>query len=156
MNIHEYQAKGCWPGTALPSRLKSPSRHWRGAAAAEKIAASGSPKVVVKSQIHAGGAGRNFQDRLSRRRESRVIGGKPSARRKKCSATSLSPGRRASRPASSNAAARRRRKKSKGILSGRAAGPRKITPARDGQHRRRHGHRGGRRKIAGENLQGMD
>ena len=59
MNIHEYQAKQLLAryGVAVPLEIpaKSPDEV---RAAAEKITASGSARVVVKSQIHAGGRGK--------------------------------------------------------------------------------------------------
>ncbi len=59
MNIHEYQAKQLLAkyGVAVP--LEIPARSPAEArAAAEKIVAGGSSKIVVKSQIHAGGRGK--------------------------------------------------------------------------------------------------
>jgi succinyl-CoA synthetase beta subunit len=59
MNIHEYQAKQLLAkyGVAVP--LEIPAKTFDEVRpAAEKIAASGSAKVVVKSQIHAGGRGK--------------------------------------------------------------------------------------------------
>ena len=59
MNIHEYQAKQLLAkyGVAVP--LEIPAKSFEEVRpAAEKIAASGSTKVVVKSQIHAGGRGK--------------------------------------------------------------------------------------------------
>ena len=61
MNIHEYQAKQLLAqhGVAVP--LEIPARSLDEArAAAEKIVAGGSAKVVVKSQIHAGGRGKGI------------------------------------------------------------------------------------------------
>jgi len=59
MNIHEYQAKQLLAqyGVAVP--LEIPAKNAGEArAAAEKITAGGSARVVVKSQIHAGGRGK--------------------------------------------------------------------------------------------------
>jgi succinyl-CoA synthetase beta subunit len=59
MNIHEFQAKQLLAkhGVAVP--LEMPAKSLAEVRpAAEKIAASGSTKVVVKSQIHAGGRGK--------------------------------------------------------------------------------------------------
>src|SRR5271166_637370 len=59
MNIHEYQAKQLLAkyGVAVP--LEIPAKSLADVRpAAEKIAATGSPRVVVKSQIHAGGRGK--------------------------------------------------------------------------------------------------
>jgi succinyl-CoA synthetase beta subunit len=59
MNIHEYQAKLLLAkyGVAVP--LEIPARSLAEVRpAAEKIAAGGSARVVVKSQIHAGGRGK--------------------------------------------------------------------------------------------------
>jgi succinyl-CoA synthetase beta subunit len=59
MNIHEFQAKQLLAryGVAIP--LEIPAKNaGEVRAAAEKIAAAGSTKVVVKSQIHAGGRGK--------------------------------------------------------------------------------------------------
>jgi len=59
MNVHEYQAKQLLArhGVAVP--LEIPARNsGEVRAAAEKIVAAGSAKVVVKSQIHAGGRGK--------------------------------------------------------------------------------------------------
>jgi len=61
MNIHEYQAKQLLAryGVAVP--LEIPARSLDEVrAAAEKILASGSTKIVVKSQIHAGGRGKGI------------------------------------------------------------------------------------------------
>ncbi len=61
MNIHEYQAKQLLAqyGVAVP--LEIPARSLDEArGAAGKIFASGSAKVVVKSQIHAGGRGKGL------------------------------------------------------------------------------------------------
>jgi succinyl-CoA synthetase beta subunit len=59
MNIHEYQAKQLLArhGVAVPLEIpaRSPAEV---RPAADKIAASGSARVVVKSQIHAGGRGK--------------------------------------------------------------------------------------------------
>ena len=59
MNIHEYQAKQLLAryGVAVP--LEIPALNLAEArAASDKIVASGSSRVVVKSQIHAGGRGK--------------------------------------------------------------------------------------------------
>jgi succinyl-CoA synthetase beta subunit len=59
MNIHEYQAKQLLAkyGVAVP--LEIPAKSLADVRpAAEKIATSGSARVVVKSQIHAGGRGK--------------------------------------------------------------------------------------------------
>ena len=59
MNIHEYQAKQLLAkyGVAVPLEIPAKSAgEARGAA--EKITAGGSARVVVKSQIHAGGRGK--------------------------------------------------------------------------------------------------
>src|SRR5712672_262611 len=59
MNIHEYQAKqllaryGVNVPFEIPAKALAEVRP-----AADKIAASGSSRVVVKSQIHAGGRGK--------------------------------------------------------------------------------------------------
>ena len=61
MNIHEYQAKQLLAqyGVAVP--LEIPARSLDEVrVAAETIIASGSTKVVVKSQIHAGGRGKGM------------------------------------------------------------------------------------------------
>jgi len=61
MNIHEYQAKQLLAqyGVAVP--LEFPARSLEEVrAAAEKIVAGGSSKIVVKSQIHAGGRGKGM------------------------------------------------------------------------------------------------
>jgi succinyl-CoA synthetase beta subunit len=61
MNIHEYQAKQLLAqyGVAVP--LEIPARSLDEVrVAAEKIFAGGSAKVVVKSQIHAGGRGKGI------------------------------------------------------------------------------------------------
>jgi succinyl-CoA synthetase beta subunit len=59
MNIHEYQAKQLLAryGVAVPVELPAKSLS-EVRPVAEKIAASGSAKIVVKSQIHAGGRGK--------------------------------------------------------------------------------------------------
>jgi len=59
MNIHEYQAKQLLArfGVAVPFELPAKSLA-EVRPVAEKIAASGSAKIVVKSQIHAGGRGK--------------------------------------------------------------------------------------------------
>jgi succinyl-CoA synthetase beta subunit len=59
MNIHEYQAKQLLAQHGVAVLLEIPAKtidEVRGAA--EKILAGGSAKVVVKSQIHAGGRGK--------------------------------------------------------------------------------------------------
>ncbi|MDE3099960.1 MAG: ADP-forming succinate--CoA ligase subunit beta [Verrucomicrobiota bacterium] len=64
MNIHEYQAKQLLArhGVAVPLEIPAKSAA-EARSAAEKIAASGSAKIVVKSQIHAGGRGKGiFKD----------------------------------------------------------------------------------------------
>jgi succinyl-CoA synthetase beta subunit len=59
MNIHEYQAKQLLAQCGVAVPLEIPARSPDEVrAAAEKIVASGSAKVVVKSQIHAGGRGK--------------------------------------------------------------------------------------------------
>jgi len=59
MNVHEYQAKQLLAkyGVAVPTGIPVKSLA-EVLPAAEKIAAGGSPIVVVKSQIHAGGRGK--------------------------------------------------------------------------------------------------
>ncbi|MGO8764956.1 MAG: ADP-forming succinate--CoA ligase subunit beta [Limisphaerales bacterium] len=59
MNIHEYQAKQLLAkyGVAVPLEIPAKSLA-EVRPAAEKIVASGSARVVVKSQIHAGGRGK--------------------------------------------------------------------------------------------------
>jgi succinyl-CoA synthetase beta subunit len=59
MNIHEYQAKQLLAqyGVAVPQEIPCKSLD-EVRPTAEKILAAGSPKVVVKSQIHAGGRGK--------------------------------------------------------------------------------------------------
>ena len=59
MNIHEYQAKQLLAqyGVAVPAEIPCKSLD-EVRPAAEKLLAAGSPKVVVKSQIHAGGRGK--------------------------------------------------------------------------------------------------
>ncbi|MGB7767245.1 MAG: ADP-forming succinate--CoA ligase subunit beta [Verrucomicrobiia bacterium] len=61
MNIHEYQAKQLLAqyGVAVPMEIPAQSLD-EVRAAAGKILASGSAKVVVKSQIHAGGRGKGL------------------------------------------------------------------------------------------------
>src|SRR6266498_6081251 len=59
MNIHEYQAKRLLAqyGVSVPQEIPCQSIE-EVRPAAEKILAGGSPRVVVKSQIHAGGRGK--------------------------------------------------------------------------------------------------
>jgi succinyl-CoA synthetase beta subunit len=59
MNIHEYQAKQLLAqhGVAVPFEIPAESLA-EVRPAAEQIVAAGSPKIVVKSQIHAGGRGK--------------------------------------------------------------------------------------------------
>jgi succinyl-CoA synthetase beta subunit len=61
MNIHEYQAKQLLAqyGVAVPFEIPARSLD-EVRATAEKIFAGGSAKVVVKSQIHAGGRGKGM------------------------------------------------------------------------------------------------
>jgi succinyl-CoA synthetase beta subunit len=61
MNIHEYQAKQLLAqyGVSVPLEIPAQSLD-EVRAAAEKIFAGGSAKVVVKSQIHAGGRGKGL------------------------------------------------------------------------------------------------
>jgi succinyl-CoA synthetase beta subunit len=59
MNIHEYQAKQLLARYGVTVPLEIPARSLDEVrAAAEKIVAAGSSKIVVKSQIHAGGRGK--------------------------------------------------------------------------------------------------
>jgi succinyl-CoA synthetase beta subunit len=59
MNIHEYQAKQLLAQYGVAVTLEIPAKSLAEVRpAAEKITASGSAKVVVKSQIHAGGRGK--------------------------------------------------------------------------------------------------
>src|ERR1700728_2250638 len=59
MNIHEYQAKQLLARHGVTVPLEIPAKSLAEVRpAAEKIAASGSAKLVVKSQIHAGGRGK--------------------------------------------------------------------------------------------------
>ncbi|MDR3456854.1 MAG: ADP-forming succinate--CoA ligase subunit beta [Verrucomicrobiae bacterium] len=59
MNIHEYQAKQLLAQYGVNVPLEIPAKSLAEVRpAADKIAASGSAKVVVKSQIHAGGRGK--------------------------------------------------------------------------------------------------
>src|SRR5437762_1156341 len=59
MNIHEYQAKQLLAqyGVAIPQEIPCKSLH-EVRPAAEKLLAGGSTRIVVKSQIHAGGRGK--------------------------------------------------------------------------------------------------
>jgi succinyl-CoA synthetase beta subunit len=61
MNIHEYQAKQLLAqcGVAIPLEIPAKSIE-EVRPAAEKILSSGSARVVVKSQIHAGGRGKGL------------------------------------------------------------------------------------------------
>src|ERR1700733_7427627 len=59
MNIHEYQAKELLAKHGVTVPLEIPAKSLAEVRpAADKIVASGSAKVVVKSQIHAGGRGK--------------------------------------------------------------------------------------------------
>src|SRR5580698_4106906 len=59
MNIHEYQAKQLLAKYGVTVPLEIPAKSFAEVKpAAEKIAATGSAKVVVKAQIHAGGRGK--------------------------------------------------------------------------------------------------
>src|ERR1700733_10539235 len=59
MNIHEYQAKELLARHGVTVPFEIPARSLAEVRpAADKIAASGSSRVVVKSQIHAGGRGK--------------------------------------------------------------------------------------------------
>ncbi|HUA39238.1 MAG TPA: ADP-forming succinate--CoA ligase subunit beta [Candidatus Sulfopaludibacter sp.] len=61
MNIHEYQAKQLLAQNGVAVPLEIPARNLEETrAAAEKIFSSGSARVVVKSQIHAGGRGKGM------------------------------------------------------------------------------------------------
>ncbi|HXR46312.1 MAG TPA: ADP-forming succinate--CoA ligase subunit beta [Candidatus Limnocylindrales bacterium] len=61
MNIHEYQAKQLLAQNGVAVPLEIPAKNLEDArAAAEKIFSSGSARVVVKSQIHAGGRGKGI------------------------------------------------------------------------------------------------
>ena len=61
MNIHEYQAKQLLAQYGVVVPLEIPAQSLGEVrAAAEKIIAGGSAKVVVKSQIHAGGRGKGM------------------------------------------------------------------------------------------------
>ena len=159
MNIHEYQAKQLLArhGVAVPFEI--PARSLAEVRpAAEKIAASGSAKIVVKSQIHAGGRGKGtfktgFQGgvKVASSVDEAVGFAEKMLGNVLVTKQTGAEGRQVQ-----TLVARRRRENQKGILSGRAARPREFASARHGQHRGRHGHRGGRRKIAGEDFQGMD
>jgi len=61
MNIHEYQAKQLLAqyGVAVPMEIPAKSIE-EARAAADKILSSGHARVVVKSQIHAGGRGKGL------------------------------------------------------------------------------------------------
>src|SRR5580704_5526605 len=59
MNIHEYQAKELLARYGVNVPLEIPAKSLAEVRpAADKIVASGSARVVVKSQIHAGGRGK--------------------------------------------------------------------------------------------------
>src|SRR5580698_4766496 len=59
MNIHEYQAKQLLARNGVSVPFEVPAKSLAEVRpAAEKIAATGSAKIVVKSQIHAGGRGK--------------------------------------------------------------------------------------------------
>ncbi|MGH7993042.1 MAG: ADP-forming succinate--CoA ligase subunit beta [Limisphaerales bacterium] len=61
MNIHEYQAKQLLAQNGVAVPLEVPARNLEEAhVAAEKIFSSGSARVIVKSQIHAGGRGKGI------------------------------------------------------------------------------------------------
>src|SRR3989441_1155321 len=59
MNIHEYQAKQLLAKYGLAVPFEIPAKSFAEVRpAADKIVANGSSRVVVKSQIHAGGRGK--------------------------------------------------------------------------------------------------
>ncbi|HKW29958.1 MAG TPA: ADP-forming succinate--CoA ligase subunit beta [Verrucomicrobiae bacterium] len=61
MNIHEYQAKRLLAQNGVAVPLEIPARTLEEVrAAADKILSSGNARVVVKSQIHAGGRGKGI------------------------------------------------------------------------------------------------
>ena len=61
MNIHEYQAKQLLAQNGVAVPLEIPARNLEEArAVADKIFSSGIARVVVKSQIHAGGRGKGI------------------------------------------------------------------------------------------------
>jgi succinyl-CoA synthetase beta subunit len=61
MNIHEYQAKQLLAQNGVAVPLEIPARNLEEVrAAAGKIFSSGSARVIVKSQIHAGGRGKGI------------------------------------------------------------------------------------------------
>ena len=138
------------PRASRRARAARRSRHPRRRKPARSPRASAARVVVVKAQIHAGGRGKgggvklakspDEADKLARRDDRHDPRHAPDRPRR--------PRRRAragrGRPADDARAVPEPRARSRGRQAG-----------HDGQRRRRHGHRGGRREDAGEDRQGL-
>ena len=158
MNIHEYQAKQLLAkyGVAVPFEIpaKSPAEV---RPAAEKIAASGSTKVVVKSQIHAGGRGKGtfksgFQGGVkvaSSVDEAVDFAGKMLGNVLVTKQTGADG--RLVQTLLLASGAKIKKEFYLAVLQ-----PRNLPPAHHGQHRRRHGHRGSRCETSRKDIQGAD
>ena len=148
MKIHEYQAK------AILARYGVPVPRGEVAfSAAEARRDRPAPRrqiVVVKAQIHAGGRGKGGGVKLAQ------IGRRGRARRRRHARhDARHPSDRAGRARRVARAHRRRAADDARAVSEHRARSRLGQAGDDGERRRRHGHRGSRRRDAGEDRQGL-
>ena len=158
MNIHEYQAKQLLAkyGVAVPLEIPAKSAG-EARPAAEKIAAGGSARVVVKSQIHAGGRGKGtfksgFQGgvKVAASVDEAVSFAEKMLGQVLVTKQTGAEGRHVQTLLIASGA-KIKREFYLAVLLDRAR-----APAHHGQHRRRHGHRGGRGQNAGKDFQGIN
>ena len=154
MNIHEYQAKEVLADFGVPVAKRLSGLHGR-RGGRRRPRSCGGPVWVVKAQIHAGGRGKGkFKEaagvkggvRLAKSVDEVEADAKRDARQARWSRTR--PARRASRStASISRKARTSRREFYLSIAGR---PRDVARRLRRLDRRRHGHRGGRARHAGE------
>ena len=157
MNIHEYQARQLLGqhGVALPPGdvCDTPDAAKR---IAEQLLADGAELIAVKSQIHAGGRGKGtfksgFQGGVKLCKTAEDVYEKAKAMLGNVLVTKQTgpEGRLVSKLLIA-AAPDIQKELYLAVLLDRVV----VAPGDHGQHRRRHGHRGGRRQDAGEDYQG--
>jgi len=135
MNIHEYQARPCWPSTAWPSQGKVADTP----AEAESIAKEFGAPVVVKAQIHAGGRGKAAASSSPRTPT------RPASTRSRSSDEPRDPPDGAAGQEGQEGPRRAGREDQEGVVPRDGHRPRRVAGRHDGVHRGRDGDRDGRR-----------
>ncbi len=153
MNIHEYQGKAVLKNFGVTVSAGAPAFTVDEAIAAAKSLPG--PVYVVKSQIHAGGRGKGkfvglpLMQKAACGWRSRSMKWRPSQR--KCSARLLSPCRPPGGQAGQPSLHRGRLRHCERILSLDAGRSRDLAHRVRRLHRRRHGYRESRARLAGKN-----